>query len=409
VGAWRGRRRGVRRRSSNKDTPGMAAGGEGTIDVLAEKVEALSKVNSDVLTLIEGAYEEDGTVVSGFKYEVKVKLTKTEKGGSDDNGAQDAPRPTTFVTEPVESRVRPLIDAWTGENVEKLEVPKDFFNDKIDYKLANFADVKRLMEQVPTVAEKWTFARDTPSSRAQVRIFLGNLEKLQVALGQLHELIMDSPDPLKGSKQAEVEEGLELVERGWDLVTRHMKGASLEGSAAGGVGGVIAGGEGVFSIDYAGENLSVTDGRIRRGAGEDWDGSVFTLKPALKQGKHVLRANIGNKASSGSWMGLGVCAEANRTQLIEIDASSTAGTALQGSFWGQSGNGYSWPTVQDTGAKWVDGDQVEVHLDCDARTLRLLSFRGGEQFNAETISNVPTPCVFVGMLASEGDELELLI
>lgn len=210
-----------------------------TIDVLAQKVEDLAKVNAGILQEVEAKYQANATVVSGFRHVVNVDFSKRDTvniGYFDADSNESAPTPgLSFESVPVESPLCPLIDAWSAENVAALEEPKDFFHDNIDYSLRNYADVKRLQEQVPGVAEKWTFARDTPASRMQVRIFLSNLEKLQVAIGQLHKLSLDEHDPLSGTESGDdVKRGLELVEQGWGLIEKHMKSASLEGRAAAG-------------------------------------------------------------------------------------------------------------------------------------------------------------------------------
>lgn len=104
--------------------------------------------------------------------------------------------------------------AYTGED---LEQPEDVFKDKLNYTLRSWADVVRLNGEIPPVAKQFRRLADIEENRDDIRKFLSNLERIQVAVGELEELTKDKEDPL--SNDPRVEEGMREVVSGFEKVT----------------------------------------------------------------------------------------------------------------------------------------------------------------------------------------------
>jgi hypothetical protein len=166
---------------------------------LGAKLNALTAVNDEILALIASMHEH--SIVCGYSFKLECSLGQT----GEDTG--DGPWIVTSV--PTIETVGRVLGAWEYSG-EDLGEPDDLFNDRIDYSLKSYNDVVRLSQQVPIVGRKYLRLADQPGNREDLRLFLTNLERLQVAIGELHELTMDVSDPHSDDKT--IQEGMgELV------------------------------------------------------------------------------------------------------------------------------------------------------------------------------------------------------
>jgi hypothetical protein len=207
-----------------------------SMSALIAKVTAAAVINGEIIARIEekraGAF-----VVSEWNYRIAGKLggnhertpsgeeaentskkrrletrkgknRKSRKTGGSTAGEEE--RAWTFEPVPTQASATELIDGWrySGEPLEDVE---DVFKDNIDNSVTCFDDVIRLNTQIPPVARQFRRLADNEENRADIRKFLSNLEKLQVALGEVETLMMDVADKL--SEDPDLHEHLDSIFR----------------------------------------------------------------------------------------------------------------------------------------------------------------------------------------------------
>ena len=110
---------------------------------------------------------------------------------------------------------------YTGEPLEKAE---DVFNDKIRirHEMESYNDVKRLndRELLEAGSKYCDILADKSKPRECLHIFLGDLKKVQVACGQLNELLFDAIDDVSNSEM--FSEGMREIVSGFYKVQTNL-------------------------------------------------------------------------------------------------------------------------------------------------------------------------------------------
>eukprot|EP00587_Corethron_hystrix_P012492 CAMPEP_0113319962 /NCGR_PEP_ID=MMETSP0010_2-20120614/13950_1 /TAXON_ID=216773 ORGANISM="Corethron hystrix, Strain 308" /NCGR_SAMPLE_ID=MMETSP0010_2 /ASSEMBLY_ACC=CAM_ASM_000155 /LENGTH=176 /DNA_ID=CAMNT_0000177627 /DNA_START=133 /DNA_END=660 /DNA_ORIENTATION=- /assembly_acc=CAM_ASM_000155 len=174
--------------------------GDDTFENLGKKIRALAKVNEEIIQILESQIRNNTQVIAGYDYQLNYSLPQNSDIATT-SVADNSAEKFGFSAIPNRQYVKNLLHEWKYSG-EALEKPDDIFNDKIDYNLKSYHNVKELIFFLPKVAEKFlTIARECPKVCKILRIFLSNLERLQVALGELNALTVDKDDDISNDEK----------------------------------------------------------------------------------------------------------------------------------------------------------------------------------------------------------------
>lgn len=207
-----------------------------TFDILCKQVKALSTLNTETFLAIQRRNKKGETVVVGYHYRLHCKLESRNQqqtqhveypqhthqhlryhcphvNGSDSdhsipnsfNNNDDKNTPTaspwTFKTEKDIQEVSKLIHEWKYHG-EPLEVDGLFGNINLDLK--SYQDVARLTKDLKELGAKFMNVSSSSypiEDKVGLRNVLSNMERLQVALGELHEITMDVVDNIDADRK----------------------------------------------------------------------------------------------------------------------------------------------------------------------------------------------------------------
>lgn len=183
-------------------------------ETLKSQVRALGKLNRETLDIVEARKNEK--VVVGYKYVLDYnfrKMTDVFEG-----------QPWALKTTPFEKDVMRLIKEWTyeGDPLEpELIVRRD------DLTLRKYEDVIRLVPALQELAETYsTMMLDRLETRGGLRTILTNMEKVQVALGCLHEKTVNAPSFVEDDLN--VKQGMGKIVEGIRQVSRTIPSVVLD-------------------------------------------------------------------------------------------------------------------------------------------------------------------------------------
>ena len=171
-----------------------------TLDVLLKKAKAICTVNGESLDFIKSRKGQQ--VITDRKYVLKPKRRKISgqgiiySGGSIENEL-------SFASQDTKVDVNTIIDQWkyTGDPLKKQIIA---INDFINIKLNVFEDLVRIQNDYESLIEVYLRVLvDQPESRAAVIVVLENVEILQVAIGEIHEQIIDKRNDIEGNEVIE--------------------------------------------------------------------------------------------------------------------------------------------------------------------------------------------------------------
>lgn len=80
------------------------------------------------------------------------------------------------------------VDPFTLCNQIQIQPVEDYFNDKLDYRVQNYADLCRLNAAMLPIAKKYELFGPTPKALEILQLFKGNYESIQIALGAIEEV-----------------------------------------------------------------------------------------------------------------------------------------------------------------------------------------------------------------------------
>ena len=152
-----------------------------SLSILLRKTNAVITVNKDCINFIHSRKGQN--VIR--KYHYKLEMTDTLQ------------LKKRIITKPVNDIIR----SWTykGEVMTREVIA---FHDFINVRVRKFEDLVRLHDDYTMLYERYSRVLvDEPESRAAVLGLLKNVERMQVAIGQIHEQILDAKDDAEGKEE----------------------------------------------------------------------------------------------------------------------------------------------------------------------------------------------------------------
>ena len=174
-----------------------------SLSVLLQKAKAVITVNDESMCFILSRMGQD--VILKYHYEIE-----TNKSSSFKIRNTKIQRNTTLTCENlgiqlnITKRTKPvndIIDSWTykGEGMTKEVIA---FHDFINLTFNNFEDLLRLHEDYVVLYDRYSRVLvDEPESIATVLGLLRNVERVQVAIGQIHGQIIDTREKTQEEKE----------------------------------------------------------------------------------------------------------------------------------------------------------------------------------------------------------------
>jgi len=185
-----------------------------SLQVLIRKTKAICTVNVESLNFIQS--RKDQQVVTHRKYVLQPKrsLEKRRKISGSSSSPNDVTLDNELVltSQDVTKSANTIIGNWTykGEKLKKEHIAIKTF---INRKLNSFKDLLRLQREYDSLIDAYSkLLLDRPESRKAVRYILGNVEILQVGIGDLHKQVIDVRNEVEGNK--EIEECMGLFTKG---------------------------------------------------------------------------------------------------------------------------------------------------------------------------------------------------
>jgi len=156
-------------------------------DDLCHKVMALSNLNWDIFQAIQERNIAGEKVILKHTHHIECDITEEENGA-----VEVRENPWSLKKKSNTADVTELINKWrySGESLEN-----EIIFGKFNTNLHTFSDVARLIVLLKDLAMKYLdFVIDRPQTREGLRNLLSNMERLQVALGELHGMTLDAID-----------------------------------------------------------------------------------------------------------------------------------------------------------------------------------------------------------------------
>ena len=195
-----------------------------SLEILLKKAKAIKNINQESLSYIVS--QKGQKIISHYDYNLKTttpSLSKKQKLESVVNNDEehlkviDKVKVDTFDS---------IFASWQygGEMLKQETIAIDHF---IDLKLETFDDLLRLNDENGRLLDAYSrVLTDVLESRVAVEILLRNLESLQVAIGGIHEKIIDVPD-MKQSQNA-LKSFTEHISSGLKLLHSKIPGLSIK-------------------------------------------------------------------------------------------------------------------------------------------------------------------------------------
>jgi len=157
---------------------------------LIEKIVACGKINADIIAEIE-SHAEDEEIVTSMDCNVAISFP--------DFGTPKYKFKTSVFTK----SIRKLIAEWEYSG-KTLNSPKNVFNHVLKSDISKFLDVKVANIQLLEIVQLYNLLKEPNLFREELRLFLENMECLQVALGDIQShMIHVKPSELNLSEDSE--------------------------------------------------------------------------------------------------------------------------------------------------------------------------------------------------------------
>jgi len=151
---------------------------------LIQKIDAIAKVNNEIITRIELMSKED--IIIGYDYTLSQNMQKQSI-----NVRSDLPSKVFSISDrKITKNASEIINAWCP--VKELQKIDDFFNDNLDYNCNSFSDIIRLNKEMVRVSKKYVIFDCTQTAINVISSFLDNIEILQTFLGEIETLLSQS-------------------------------------------------------------------------------------------------------------------------------------------------------------------------------------------------------------------------
>lgn len=189
-----------------------------SFEFLCKKIQALGALNQETLDIIESRKCDE--VTAGYEYTLDCNLPQISLVESGQN--------ETFwsvLTKKKTHHVGALLQSWKY-NGESLEA-EPLFGLDVDLTLLQYGDICRLVGSFVELGKKYSkFLSDGPETRVALRIVLSNMERIQVALGQLHQMTLDVEDSV--GNNAKLKNAMSKILEGFEELTGVIPTASIQ-------------------------------------------------------------------------------------------------------------------------------------------------------------------------------------
>jgi len=173
-----------------------------SIHVLLKKVKAISTVNSESLGFIES--RKGQKVVSNYRYTLEFKAGILEQERSNSNLANRVgEKPVQLRTKRTLRSVDEIINTWrySGEPLAREDLG---FEEFINRRINKYEDLVEIHFHYENLIERYTkVLTDALEARQALRTLLINLERLQVAIGEIHSQTIDEHNSVEGNRSLE--------------------------------------------------------------------------------------------------------------------------------------------------------------------------------------------------------------
>jgi len=169
-----------------------------SLEILLKKAKAINTINAESLVFIQSRRGEQ--VIIDRKYYFDAKEKNQLQKDNDENEEEktgfknDIKAELDMSVHNTSKEVSIIVNSWRyeGEPLKKEIVGFDYF---IDTSLSEFDDLFRLQKDYQVAISNYSdILSDKPKSRIAAKILLDNVEILQVAIGQIHEQVIDMKD-----------------------------------------------------------------------------------------------------------------------------------------------------------------------------------------------------------------------
>ena len=200
-----------------------------SLQMLLRKASAIHTVNTENIAYIEARKGHKIVVKHQYTLQAQSHAHKKLKmiHGSDDGNHDDNHNYNVFelVDKTSTKNVDDIIAAWRyrGESLIKEKIAMDDF---IDRKLVEYDDLVRLNNKYGMLLNKYSLLlTDETDSRVAAQCVKHNMELLQVAIGDIHERVLDAVDNDKVRKAMLV--FANHMSKGWKTLESEVEGVKL--------------------------------------------------------------------------------------------------------------------------------------------------------------------------------------
>lgn len=154
-----------------------------SLQTLLQKARAIKTVNDEIITQIHARKGKQVIVKHHYTLQTKPSTNKNQKPQLTEN--------FQLINKKSTKNVDDIIAAWRyhSEPLQKEKIAVDNF---IDRNLVGFDDLLRLNDEYSLLLDKYSrILTDEIESRAAVERVMRNIEVLQVAIGKIHEQVLD--------------------------------------------------------------------------------------------------------------------------------------------------------------------------------------------------------------------------
>lgn len=162
-----------------------------SLEILLQKAFAIKTINQENITHIEARKGQKVVIKHQYSLRTKPASNKRQKTHHISENIDDM---FHLMNNTSTKNVDDIIAAWAyhGEPLTKEKIAIDDF---IDLQLAHFDDMGRLNDEYGILLEKYSrLLIDKEESRMAVIVVMRNMEVLQVAIGNIHEQLLDTAD-----------------------------------------------------------------------------------------------------------------------------------------------------------------------------------------------------------------------
>lgn len=338
-------------------------------ELIIVKIKTLSEANNVIIDKIKSL--ETKKIIAGRHYAVKIEdyTVKIVESTTGQTGKQ--------IASAFDANGRAL------NNTKEMNM----FNDNVDYNVTSFDDIVRLNRVIPDIVDKYAWL-DPARSPPLLRLFLQNMEVLQVFLGEIDSLLIDIPssmDELNTKALCLTEQMAELLQCARDFSTISSP-LPITPQTPGAIDGCFD--ASTIKGELTLESPYMIIKEIKGDASVSWSKSI---QSGTWQWILSVHAYVGQPSTVDGWIFLGIRDSKNCSQWSFEDKKCFGMSVTNyGSKYKQGLYRNGGFDLDKQGEHVNAGDQLTLTIDCDAGQLSLNS----THWRAPKVLNFPTNCAW---------------